>query len=89
MQDYIPWFSLVYILLCVGLNPRRLSKIGDMRSPGIRSQSVMSAVYVFSKLTGYRVLGLERAFATCELLGILGLLVSMILTEFGMGSDDI
>jgi hypothetical protein len=42
--------------LCVGLNPRRLCEIGDMRSPGIRSQSVMSAVYVFSKLTdtGYQ-----------------------------------
>jgi hypothetical protein len=49
----------------------------------------MSAIYVFSKLTGYRVSGFERAFATCELLGILGPFVSMISTEFGMGHDDI
>jgi hypothetical protein len=41
--------------LCVGLNPRRLCEIGDMRSPGERSQSIMSAFYVFSKPDGYRV----------------------------------
>jgi hypothetical protein len=60
-----------------------------MRSPGIRSQSFLSAFYVFSKPDGYRVseFRVKRGrLAKCQALGILGLLVRMISTEFGMGN---